>query len=788
MLSIIIKQSNRLSTRSIVTLIPKYERKFVHQSILKTHDKYELIETAEDGEKWMERIEKKVLSNSKKHDASNNDTNAHYSQQLNNVNDNIWFGVDTEFSKNEQRRSQYNNTQICMLQIYGDNTCDQSKCIMDKPVIFQLYDIENDKINNDLLSSIKPFLTDPMYSKVFHNYSVDAHVINNALRDLNPNNTNDNQHKLTGFAADTMHMARLLDAGSPENSLKALSMKYNPNGTFKAQTLKEYSKTIFDQELLPQQIQNEMKMNPNDWYEYASADPVVTFELACKMKELLLSELCILQLYDTENECKLWNIYESIWRPFGELLVEIESNGFYIDLKYLQKLEKNSIAEREKYIQQFKEWAINVTGDNNLKYMNCQSKVQLGYLFFGDDKDEISIKITKKTRAIDSDAPQSFLLPNLGFESIDKTPKGRIKFTGKILDELIETPHGLSAHFSDINERKDAIECVNALRKAISIGTQINTFILPLQKYVSENDKRLHYELNLNTETGRLSCRNPNLQNQPSHTDIFAIRKCFTPQINENNILIIGDYAQIELRVLAYLSNCESMIDAFESGGDFHSRTAVSMYSYIQNDINKGGVLLDGNNENNNNILLVKDKYKRERMHAKMINFSIAYGKTAQGLATDLDISTKEANEILEKWYSDRIEVKIWQQKQMLGAIENGYSYSLIGRKRQLFDPVNDICNGNNKLHQQFINFVRETYNINGHNNENLNIKQNKIRGKNKKMSSLWQKFVKQYKTNEFCDDYEDNIDDNINDKINLRNTELNTYMRRAINSPVQSS
>lgn len=106
-----------------------------------------------------------------------------------------------------------------MLQIYGNWVVDReaasSRPIMEKAVIFQLHDVASNALNVELLRSIKDFLIDPMYSKIFHNYSVDAHSINNALRTLSqldglpPAAT----LKLDGFAADTMHLARLHDAG-----------------------------------------------------------------------------------------------------------------------------------------------------------------------------------------------------------------------------------------------------------------------------------------------------------------------------------------------------------------------------------------------------------------------------------------------------------------------------------------------------------------------------------------------------------------------------------------------
>jgi DNA polymerase I len=94
-------------------------------------------------------------------------------------------------------------------------------------------------------------------------------------------------------------------------------------------------------------------------------------------------------------------------------------------------------------------------------------------------------------------------------------------------------------------------------------------------------DGRVHCNLNLNTETGRLSCRRPNLQNQPAlEKDRYRIRKAFKAE--KGNMLAVADYGQLELRILAHMTSCESMIAAFKSGGDFHSRTAVGMFDYIQ--------------------------------------------------------------------------------------------------------------------------------------------------------------------------------------------------------------
>ena len=158
-----------------------------------------------------------------------------------------------------------------------------------------------------------------------------------------------------------------------------------------------------------------------------------------------------------------------------------------------------------------------------------------------------------------------------------------------------------------------------------SIETMLNTFILPLQS-VADAEQRVHCSLNLNTETGRLSSRSPNLQNQPAlEKDVYFIRKAFMAK--PGNILLVSDYGQLELRVLAHMTKCKAMIEAFRLGGDFHSRTALSMYDYIKEDIAKGTCLLEWDSSKGEPPApLLKHKYASERRQAKILNFSLAYG------------------------------------------------------------------------------------------------------------------------------------------------------------------
>ncbi|CAM9791992.1 unnamed protein product [Phaeothamnion confervicola] len=150
----------------------------------------------------------------------------------------------------------------------------------------------------------------------------------------------------------------------------------------------------------------------------------------------------------------------------------------------------------------------------------------------------------------------------------------------------------------------------------------------------------------------------------------------------EGKRLIVADYGQLELRLLAHMTNCRSMIDAFAAGGCFHSRTAVGMFEHA---VDSGEVLLEWDySKGKPPKPLVKDVFAAERRKAKTLNFSIAYGKTAHGLSKDWGVSIEEANSLLEAWYADRPEVRRWQESVKKTARSTGVSRTLMGRYRTL--------------------------------------------------------------------------------------------------------
>lgn len=262
-------------------------------------------------------------------------------------------------------------------------------------------------------------------------------------------------------------------------------------------------------------------------------------------------------------------------------------------------------------------------------------------------------------------------------------------------DPFVDPPTYGSA-YDYLGRGKEGHEACVALYSLTTIGsidTMIGNFLTNLQS-LTDHNSRVHCSLNLNTETGRLSSRKPNLQNQPAlEKDKYKIRRAF--QASPGNNLIVADYGQLELRLLASITQCRSMIDAFQAGGDFHSRTAMDMFDYIEQKVDAGDCLLEWDySQGNPPKPMLKDMFAAERRKAKTLNFSIAYGKTAHGLSKDWGVSVPEAEKMLQAWYNSRPEVKKWQNEVKKETRKLGFTRTLHGRYRQLPGAMT----GNRKL------------------------------------------------------------------------------------------
>jgi len=169
------------------------------------------------------------------------------------------------------------------------------------------------------------------------------------------------------------------------------------------------------------------------------------------------------------------------------------------------------------------------------------------------------------------------------------------------------------------------------------------------------------------TTTGRLSSANPNVQNIPVRSEEGKeLRKLFSAR--EGNVLLDADYSQIELRLLAHFSGCKELIEAYNEEKDIHSITASQVF----------GVPLE---EVSGDL----------RRHAKAVNFGIIYGISAFGLGKDLNISAKQAQKYIDRYFESYSSVKEYMTQNVLTAKENGYTVTLLGRRR----VINELKSSN---------------------------------------------------------------------------------------------
>ncbi|GAA3563679.1 DNA polymerase I [Snuella lapsa] len=185
---------------------------------------------------------------------------------------------------------------------------------------------------------------------------------------------------------------------------------------------------------------------------------------------------------------------------------------------------------------------------------------------------------------------------------------------------------------------------------------------LPLQ--VDPTTGRVHTDyMQTVAATGRLSSNNPNLQNIPIRTERGRqVRKAFVPR-NEDYILLAADYSQIELRIIAALSEEETMIEAFKHGEDIHASTASKVFN-----------------------VPISDVTREQRSNAKTVNFGIIYGVSAFGLSNQTDLSRSEAKALIDTYYETYPKLKAYISKQVDFARDHGYVQTVLGRRRYLKD------------------------------------------------------------------------------------------------------
>lgn len=191
-----------------------------------------------------------------------------------------------------------------------------------------------------------------------------------------------------------------------------------------------------------------------------------------------------------------------------------------------------------------------------------------------------------------------------------------------------------------------------------------STYVDALPEMINAKTGRVHTSYNQAVaSTGRLSSNNPNLQNIPIKTERGReVRKAFIPKDDEH-LILSADYSQIELRIIAEISKEKNMLEAFKNGIDIHTATAAKVY----------GLHLD-------------EVTSTHRRNAKAVNFGIIYGQSAFGLSQNLGIPRKEAQEIIENYFSQYPGIKKYMSETIEFARENGYVETIMKRRRYLRD------------------------------------------------------------------------------------------------------
>ena len=239
---------------------------------------------------------------------------------------------------------------------------------------------------------------------------------------------------------------------------------------------------------------------------------------------------------------------------------------------------------------------------------------------------------------------------------------------GNILFEKLELPHGKKTKrgystSADILEKiRDKHEIVPAILEYRTLAKLKSTYIDGLLPLINSQDGKIRaHFMQTVAATGRISCVEPNLQNIPIRQELGRkLRKAFIPD-DEDHILVGADYSQIELRVLAHMSDDPALIDAFNKGEDIHRATAANVLGIPEDKITT-----------------------EERSRAKAVNFGVIYGMSAFGLSSNLNISRKEAEEYIEAYFSKHVNVRDFMDGSVAFAKEKGYVETMFGRKRYI--------------------------------------------------------------------------------------------------------
>ena len=338
-------------------------------------------------------------------------------------------------------------------------------------------------------------------------------------------------------------------------------------------------------------------------------DPKDVYLYACEDADVTLKLKNVLEKELKENDAE--RLFYDIEMPLVPVLVHIERNGVLLDTEALKQSSAHFTAQMEQIEKEIYELA----GET----FNIASPKQVGEVLF--DK----LKIVEKAK---------------------KTKTGQYVTSEEVLESL--------------RHKHPVVEKILEHR---GLKKLLGTYIDALPQLINPRTGRVHTSFNQTvTATGRLSSSNPNLQNIPIRDENGKeIRKAFIP--DEGCLFFSADYSQIELRIMAHLSEDKNMIDAFLSNHDIHAATAAKIYK-----------------------IDLKDVGSDMRRKAKTANFGIIYGISVFGLAERMNVDRKEAKELIDGYFETYPGVKAYMDKSIQVAQEKGYVETIFHRKRFLPD------------------------------------------------------------------------------------------------------
>ncbi len=333
--------------------------------------------------------------------------------------------------------------------------------------------------------------------------------------------------------------------------------------------------------------------------EYAVEDADITFQLAKQFDKEL-------------NDTRTKELFRDIEIPLVNVLADMELEGINLDKEFLHSLSK----DLENDLKNLEVKIYREAGEE----FNIASPKQLGDILFN------KLKLVDKPK---------------------KTKTGQYSTSEDVLSYLAKEH-----------------QIIRDVLNYRGLAKLKSTYVDALPEQVEESTGRVHTDyMQTVAATGRLSSNNPNLQNIPIRTERGRqVRRAFIPR-DENYVLLAADYSQIELRIIASLSEETTMIEAFKNGEDIHASTASKVFNVALNEVTRD-----------------------QRNNAKTVNFGIIYGVSAFGLSNQTDLSRTEAKELIDTYYKTYPKLRNYISEQIDFAREHGYVQTVLGRRRYLKD------------------------------------------------------------------------------------------------------